>query len=142
MYHVTSKTFTSGLPGKVKVGPIIYEVVLTSKPTTKNENGEEIPVFGMVDFKNCRITIDDELHPAMQWQCFFHELMHILFATLGLEDPGEGQDDALAYTLMDFMLDNGFLVEGKRKERDNFPSLESSIRSSANQFPRTMEKEA
>ena len=126
MYCITSTTFSSGIPKSIKVGPITYQIVMERKPVAAQEDGS-VPVFGMVNFKEAKITLDEELHPAMQWQCLFHELMHIFFVTLGLEDPGEGQDDALAYMLMDFLIDNGFLVNGPLISKQ-FPALESYIK--------------
>lgn len=121
MYLITAKTFASGLPSQIKVGPIKYEIILASQPTA--QIGEDtLPVYGMVNFRKAEITIADDLPVALAWQCYFHELLHIFFEHMGLEEPSEGQIDNLAYMLLGFMVDNGFLIE------IDLPALESSMR--------------
>jgi hypothetical protein len=114
------------LPEFVKVGPITYQVIVEPCPTVVDEEGNERTVFGLVNFKKAEIRIDQELAPALQWQCLFHEILHIFFETLGFEDPGEGQIDAMSYLLMDLLIDNMF-VSGM-----DFLALESIDRIIAN----------
>ncbi len=118
-YTIRAQNYPSGLPQKIRVGPLAYKVLLTTDPSAE-VNGHQVPVFGMVNFKSLVISVDEDLHPAVQWQCLMHELIHIFFEQAGLEDPGEGPDDALAYALFAFLLDNGFLKE------ENFQAMESS----------------
>ncbi len=114
-----AKQYTSGLPNRVKVGPIEYQVILGSGLKAQLAEGEEVPVFGMVNFKNSEIAIDEELSPMMQWQCFWHELVHIIFEQLGLDEgESEGQIDALAYKLLEILIDNRFL---------QFPAPETAV---------------
>ncbi len=105
----TSVKYTSGLPEKVKIGPVVYEIILTSNPTAQGPEGEELPVFGKVVFKECQITIDDTLKPVMQWQCFWHEIFHVIAEQLGLCNDDEGATDAMAYKVLEVLLDNGFI---------------------------------
>lgn len=121
MLMITSKKFTSGLPDKIKIGPIEYRIVMATDPKGEVE-GEAVPVYGMVNFRKAEITIADDLQPSLQWHCFFHEVIHIFFEHMGLEEPAEGQIDNLAYTLLEFMLDNGFL-----EKPYEFPALESAL---------------
>jgi len=83
---------------------------MVSSPTVPGkEEGEEVPVYGSVNFKKSEIDIDDELNPMMQWQCFWHEVFHVIFEQLGLSNDDEGGTDALAYKLLEILVDNGFL---------------------------------
>jgi hypothetical protein len=118
LLEIMSKTANARLPSSIKVGPITYAVIVVSRPLASRREEDKVPVFGMVNFKTAIVTIDADLTPSMQWQCFFHELFHIFYVTLGLKEPGEGPIDAMAYLLMEFLIDNGFLVE-------EFPALES-----------------
>jgi hypothetical protein len=123
----------SYLPERIKVGPISYNIATATDPVAP-VGEEEIPVYGMVNFRRTLITIADDLSPILQWQCLFHELFHIFFEHLGLDMPGdseEGQIDSLAYMLLDFMVDNGFL---------HLPAQESLYQSSVFPFPHTKEK--
>ena len=122
MWMISSQKLTSGLPGKVKIGPVEYRIEMATDP--KGEiDGQEVPVYGMVNFRKTLITIADDLPLALTWQCFIHEILHILFEHMGLEEPSEGQIDNMAYLLLEFLLDNGFL------ERPyEFPALESAFR--------------
>lgn len=105
------RAFTSSLPGRVKIGPIDYEIILESKPV--GEDG--VPVFGKVSFAQCQITIDSDLVPLMQWQCLWHEVLHVVNDQLGLPQD-EGATDGIAYKLLEILIDNGFL---------QFPALET-----------------
>lgn len=128
MYTIASRAFSSGLPEKIRVGPITYRITLASNPTAPIE-GEEVPLYGMVNFRKAEITIADDLQPSLAWQCLLHEAVHIFFEHMGLEEPAEGQIDQMAYMLLGFLLDNGFLVE------IDIPALESMFTSGSTAFP-------
>lgn len=104
------------LPVGLKIGPIQYAVVLEKKLTSSHD-GEEVPLFGMVNFKHSRISIDRDLSPQMRWQCLWHEIIHVLYEQLGL-DNSEGQVDGLAYKMLELLLDNGPAL---------FPTLETQF---------------
>ncbi len=116
---------SSDLPSRVKIGPIIFQIVQEKEPTAQDAEGNAVPVFGKIMFKKAVITIDEELEPATKWQCFLHEIIHGLMETIGMApaDGGtdEGMVDALAYALLGFMLDNYWLV------RSDFPAPESTF---------------
>jgi hypothetical protein len=135
LLKITPKTANAQLPPSIKIGAITYEVILISHPVAPKKGEEDHPVFGMVNFKTAIVTIDADLAPSMQWQCFFHELFHIFFVTLGMKEPGEGPIDAMAYLLLEFLQDNGFLTE-------YFPAPESIVPNYASLpfFPHTLEK--
>ncbi len=138
MYMITAKQFSSGLPSKVKIGPVIFEVVLATEPTAPGkEEGERVPVYGMVNFKKAEITIDEDLSPAIQWQCFWHEVLHVVLEQAGLENDCEGEIDALAYKLLEILLDNGWL---SLVEQPELPAPETTTFTSVWPYPFTMEK--
>ncbi len=138
MLTVKPRTLESDLPPYVKIGPIIFSVVQEKEPTAEDQDGNKIPVFGKIFFKKAVITIDEELEPATKWQCFWHEVTHGLLEQIGMapHDGGganEGMVDALAYALLGFMLDNGWLV------REEFPAPESPALAYV-PYPYTLEK--
>jgi hypothetical protein len=121
----TPKTFTDGLPDTVKIGPIVYQIMQIPSPTVPHsETGEAMPVFGKISFKEAVITIDEELEASVKWQVYFHEIVHALMEVIGFAGadggPDEGVIDAMAYAMMSYMIDNGFLT------KLYFPSPESS----------------
>lgn len=138
MYMITAKQFSSGLPSKIKIGPVVYQVVLASEPTAPGkEEGETVPVYGMVNFKKAEITIDEDLTSAMQWQCFWHEVLHVMFEQAGLQNDCEGEIDAMAYKLLEILIDNGWLADVSDKE---LPAPETTAFTSVWPYPFTMEK--
>ena len=79
-------------------------------------------MYGKINFKQALITIDSELEIATKWQCFYHEVFHAIMSMVGW-DGGDGEEgfvDALAYAVLGFMLDNGFML------RDDFPAQETT----------------
>ena len=110
----TSKYF-GALPSNVKVGPITYAIRVQDNLMAKDDDGEDILLFGKVCFATCEITIDSNLAPAMQWQTLWHEIVHIVYDQLGL-NKDEGEADGIAYKLLEVLMDNGFL---------QFPTLET-----------------
>ena len=90
------KAYPSGIPSKILVGPVEYNVIMKACLTAPGPEGEEVNVDGMVNFKRSEITIDDELTVVMQWQCFWHEVFHIVFEQLGMWNDDEGSTDGLA----------------------------------------------
>jgi hypothetical protein len=126
-YIRTPKSFTDGLPESVKIGPIEFKIVQEPGPTATDEEGNAVPVFGKISFKEAVITLDQDLAPAVKWQCYFHEMIHALLETIGFGGPEGGADestvDAMAYAFMGYMIDNGFLC------KIYFPSPESSKQS-------------
>jgi hypothetical protein len=141
-YVITRKTYADGLPDTVKVGPIEFQIEQVPCPTVPNPEGEDeepISVYGKINFKRALITIDSELEASMKWQCFLHEVVHAILETVGMAgtDGGleEGEVDALAYMLMSFLLDNGFL------SKQYFPAPESNpAASTVFPYPYTLEK--
>ncbi len=133
-FTVTPKQM-SELPDQVKIGPIVFKVTQVESPTAKDQDGNEVPVFGKITFKSAEIVIDKDLEPATKWQCFWHEVFHGMFETLGLgpqgNGEGEGQVDALAYVLLGVLIDNGWLVRG------DFPAPETTRYAA---YPFTLEK--
>ncbi len=131
--------FSNDLPEQVKIGPITFCVEQVHCPTAKDPEGNEIPVYGLINFKKALITIDEELAPAVKWQCFYHEVIHAMYETIGLgngeDGPGESEVDALAYLMLSFLMDNGYLVDD-----GGFPAPESRLRSSVFPYPHTKEK--
>jgi hypothetical protein len=137
-YTATPKAFTNGLPDSVKIGPIEFRIVQEPCPTATDPEGNSIPVFGKISFKEAVITIDAELEAATKWQCYFHEVIHALLETIGMAGAEENEVDALAYAVMGFMLDNGYLT------KFNFPAPESKKRkgSVVVPYPHTKEKKS
>lgn len=119
-YTYTLNKYDNGIPGQVKVGPVTYRVIVKADPKGK-QGDEEVSVFGLVDFKKSEILINEELNPMMQWQCLWHEIVHVIFEQLGLDNDCEGQVDALAYKLLEIVIDNGFV---------KFPAPETYLSSS------------
>ncbi len=140
MFMITAKQFSSGLPGKIKIGPVIYQVVLASEPAAPGkEEGETVPVYGMVNFKKAEITVDIDLEPAMQWQCFWHEILHVVMEQLGLCNDVEGEIDAMAYKLLEILIDNGWLTYTTETD---IPAPESVKFTSNWPYPFTLEKKS
>lgn len=126
MYTITKRNFSNGLPSRIKVGPFTYQVILETDPSVPGSaEGTRVPVYGMVNFRRTQITIADDLASPVAWQCLLHELIHILFEHMGLEEPGEGMVDSMAYLLLGFMLDNGFLEEDPFPVERPFPAMET-----------------
>lgn len=109
----SSSSLPARLPDKVHIGPIEYKVTLAHE--VKSEGGEDL--FGKVSFRYTEITIVEKLALPMRWQCLFHEITHVFFEQIGMENAPEGQVDALAYKLLEFLIDNGGI---------KFPAQETS----------------
>ncbi len=134
---ISPKNLTDDLPSEVKIGPIIFEVAQEPCPTVEDAEGNKIPVYGKISFKEEKIVIDSELKPATKWQCLLHECWHAILETLGMAGNAEeeGQVDAFAYALLGFLLDNGFMSR-------EFLAPETSKFFSMPTYPHTMEKRA
>jgi len=62
-------------------------------------------------------------------QCLYHEIIHAMFETIGIATrdggPDEGDVDALAYILLSFLMDNGYLANDFINAQSEFQAHES-----------------
>ena len=65
-----------------------WTVALVPKPDPRRSTA-----WAMTDTKTQQITIDSDLAPETQQQCFIHELLHIVFLEMGLNQPLKIDDD-------------------------------------------------
>lgn len=109
------------LPRAIRIGPAVYRVDIEKSPKANDNDGNEISVFGKVSYKNCVITIDSELAPIMQWQCLWHEIMHVFYDQLGIDNEDERMLDALSYKILETLIDNPPLFPAQESPRPYSP---------------------
>ena len=97
------------IPKRVRIGGFWYKVVLE---TPKETDLVEIKYQGRIDYNKMTITLRADLCLTKQWEILLHEVLHAIDLNIksGLEE-----DDIvrMGLNLHQFMVDNGFLGEGK-----------------------------
>ena len=97
------------LPGKVKVGGIVYTVHIVPIPSEYNRN-----LVGHIDYSTQEIKIREGMGEDYTNQVFFHELFHAMYECCGIEQD-EGNIDRLAHCLYQILKDNEIFFHGKAR---------------------------
>lgn len=96
------------IPYKIRIGSIIYTVVMVDRIRVRNADGWQ-ERFGEVDYVACEIRLCNYLTAETRFQVFVHECIHAMSAeTPDSVELSEEQVSALSPYFAMFLLDNGF----------------------------------
>lgn len=85
-------------PKTVRDGNMVWRVSLVAKIPGKVGKGQE--VFGLTDTKKMTISLRKDLEPQRLRQVFWHEVIHALFSSAGIDNESENHVDALSHGIL------------------------------------------
>lgn len=88
-----SKTNPHAMPAGVGVGPWYFEIKSDELTRLRRERASRSTLFGQTVVKDLLIMIDEQSAPSIQQETLLHEVMHALFATLGLDYEWENDEE-------------------------------------------------
>ena len=98
------------LPESVRVGPIIYKIVLSP-----NMHEGRNDLDGAIRYSAETIEIDGSVADATAVQTLWHEILHAILQHAGRRKHSERWVDSTAYGLMQVVVDNPELIEITRE---------------------------
>lgn len=95
---------------KVKIGGIVYEIEKITD--LQGKTGE----WGHIEYKTCRIALDDSASQQIEDQTLIHEITHGVLVEAGYINHEEEQADRIGKILYQVLVDNDFSWLKKRKQ--------------------------
>ena len=94
---------------KVKIGGIVYEIEKITD--LQGKTGE----WGHIEYKTCRIVLDDSASQQIEDQTLIHEITHGILVEAGYINHEEEQADRIGKILYQVLVDNDFSWLKNRK---------------------------
>nr|DAR45255.1 MAG TPA: Protein of unknown function (DUF3920) [Caudoviricetes sp.] len=94
---------------KVKIGGIVYEIEKITD--LQGKTGE----WGHIEYKTCRIVLDDSASQQIEDQTLIHEITHGILVESGYINHEEEQADRIGKILYQVLVDNDFSWLKNRK---------------------------
>jgi hypothetical protein len=91
----------------IQIGPIKFTVQFVDNLHAEDGRG----IDGWIRYAQSTISVDSSVGPQRARQTIWHEVIHGIFDSAGIEQPPEGTVDALANGVMDVLMRNPALVE-------------------------------
>ena len=95
---------------KVKIGGIVYEIEKITD--LQGKTGE----WGHIEYKTCRIVLDDSASQQIEDQTLIHEITHGILVEAGYINHEEEQADRIGKILYQVLVDNDFSWLKNRKQ--------------------------
>lgn len=98
------------LPGRVKIGPVVYEIHYEKNPVGADEDGKAVWLNWRCRINEASIMLDSTLADDMKPVVLLHETMHAILEQAGVEDHPESLVKALGYGIVQMLRENPELV--------------------------------